>query len=203
MRNAVAALPKLGEGGQPSFVFAHILSPHPPFVLAADGSDRLPAGSYSLVDGNHWRRPGGGRSEADYQSRYRGQLQALNRLLLASIRELVASTRRPVAIFLASNHGPGSRLDFDEPLTGDVVERIANLQAYYWPGGHYDSLHSSLTPINGIRALLNAQLGTELPARPDRSFISSWGRPYELIDVTDELDRASLELTTDPTNPAN
>ena len=56
-----ATLEAYQRGPGRTFVFAHVLAPHPPFVLARDGSPLAPpAKPFSLAD---WRESGG-RSRA-------------------------------------------------------------------------------------------------------------------------------------------
>ena len=39
----------------PTFTFAHVVAPHPPFVFAADGSYRPERARAAFADGNGWR----------------------------------------------------------------------------------------------------------------------------------------------------
>jgi hypothetical protein len=54
--------------------------------------------------------------------------------------------------------------------------------AYHLPGGAAPPT-PGITPVNGARLLANAYLGTHLPPLADRSFFSTWNRPYVFIPV--------------------
>jgi len=60
----------------PKMVFAHIISPHPPFVFDAQGNAVQPPRSYSIGDGDDYR----GDWE-EYRQGYAGQVQFVNRML--------------------------------------------------------------------------------------------------------------------------
>ena len=66
-------------------------------------------------------------------------------------------------------------------------ERLGILLAIRFPDGNYSPLHSRLTPVNAMRAILNSALGLELGALPDRSYFSVPGQPYVFHDVTDQV----------------
>ena len=62
------------------------------------------------------------------------------------------------------------------------------MNAWYVPGGT-DALRlsQSQTPINTFPILFDRYFGLDYPLLPDRSFASSWGRPYGSMEITDRL----------------
>jgi hypothetical protein len=61
------------------------------------------------------------------------------------------------------------------------------------PGeGAADVVYEGITPVNLIRRVLNASVGTDLPALPDESYLSSDSDGRHLLtDVTGRTDRSS------------
>ncbi len=191
--------PALAAERAPLFVVAHVVAPHPPFVFDPDGNlpadvrtDRL----FSLVDGDHLH---GGRvlSPAEYRRLYVDQLRFVNRKVLELLDGIDARASRPVAVLLQSDHGPGSALRWEEPERTDLKERLAILGAYRLPGGAGRDLHDAMTPVNSLRAVLRGALGFDLPPVPDRSFFSTWSRPWEALPV-EEAGDGSLRLAPPP-----
>ena len=105
----------------PQFVFAHIVAPHPPFVFAADCGDGPAAPFYTMADGSDLIGPEG-ISRAQYVARYRDQIACVNAMLRRMLDALVprpgagaAAGGRPAIVILQSDHGPGSRLLWEDP----------------------------------------------------------------------------------------
>ncbi|MHB0935953.1 MAG: sulfatase-like hydrolase/transferase [Armatimonadota bacterium] len=175
-------LPAAADETGPVFIFAHILCPHPPFVL---GHDADPDRPYDIKDGNYFLLEGGTREE--YLAGYPAQLDDLNRLLMKVIDRLVKHSRRPTVIILQSDHGPGAYTDWDQPGRTDFQERMPNLCAIYTPDGPLPDLYQGITPVNTFRLLFNHYLHTDYPRLPDRCYFSTPARPFDFIDVTDRV----------------
>jgi hypothetical protein len=169
--------------GAPRFVFAHILLPHPPFSFNADGSARTTELPALFTDDALWFKSAQGTHES-YDAGYVDAVRFLNTRLLAVIR--AARSDRPSIFYIQGDHGPRS-----SPFSGsarDVRDRLGIMFAVRFPGGMYYPLHAGSTPVNGIRALLNRSLGTNLPALPDRSYFGNYSaHPFVLRDVSDSV----------------
>jgi hypothetical protein len=63
-------------------------------------------------------------------------------------------------------------------------ERLSILAALRFPDGEAPPMQRAMTPVNLYRAVLNRALGAALPTIEDRSYHSTWERPFEFIDVT-------------------
>ena len=158
----------------PKFVFAHLVVPHPPFVFLADGRPRTPDRPYLLRDGNET-----GMTTAEYVQGYTDQLIYLNtalRTLVVTIQE--RSSTAPV-IILQGDHGPGSRLNWDDPQRSDTWERHAILNAIDLRGEEDPALVAELTPVNTFRIVFNHVFGTAYPILENRSSYSAWRWPYD------------------------
>jgi hypothetical protein len=170
-----------GRAG-PKLVFAHLISPHPPFVFESDGRPR-PYGTqlFSLMDGNHF--PG---SRAEYVEGYRDQAQFVMNRLLSAIDAILSRPGPSPVIVLQGDHGPGSMWNWDDVASSDARERLGIFSAYRFPGNDGQGLTPHTSPVNGMRIMANRYLGTSLPILPDRSFASTWQRPFQLVPVSVE-----------------
>ncbi len=178
-RKVVASFDAL-EASVPSarrtFVFAHVIAPHPPFLFNADGSARAPSRPLlGFRDGSHF--PG---SRADYVAGYRDQAQYVVRRLTAIVTRLLDRPGPRPAIVIHGDHGPGSRLDWDDAARSDMRERLAIFSAYHLPDDG-PAPYATMTPVNGARALASRYFGVTLPYLPDRSYFSTWMRPFDVV----------------------
>ncbi len=163
----------------PKFVFIHIVAPHPPFVFDALGNPVTPP---ELVMRDGSRYPG---SKQDYINGYREQLLFINSQLEVMIDAILEQSETTPVIILQSDHGPGAYLDWASADNSCIIERTAILNAYLLPGVDHDLLYPEITPVNTFRLVLNATLGTDYQLLPDRTYMPTWDRPYDFIDVTE------------------
>jgi hypothetical protein len=168
----------------PHFLFAHILVPHPPFVFDRYGNEIVPKGDYSLFDGEAFLRTG---TREEYLRGYTDQLIFANNKLRIALDELIARSSRPTIIVLQADHGPGSLLHWQDCDNACLKERFSILNAYLLPDAGSTELYPEISPVNTFRVILNHYLGTNLDMLDDRSYFSTWGRPYAFSDVTDAI----------------
>ncbi len=183
---AFEQLGKMAGKPGPKFVFAHILSPHPPFVFDAAGQPIEPARSYTVKDGDDYRG-----SAEEYVEGYAGQVRFVNRMLEGTIDEILSKSKTPPVIIIQGDHGPGGYLDWESPAGSCLAERSAILNAYYLPGAAPGLLYPEITPVNSFRVVLNEYFGTELELLPDVTFFSSHRLPRQVIDINDERDSSA------------
>jgi Sulfatase len=158
-----------------TFVFAHLLVPHRPFVFALDGH---------YVDNDE-------RAEHPDAQNYIDQLRYLNRQILRVIDRLndVAAARRPV-IVLQSDEGFYSGLDEESDDVTDALleQHFGILEAFSFPGLSRTGLYDTITPVNVFRLLFDDYLGARLPLLPDRNYVfRDTPHLYDFIDVTDRV----------------
>jgi hypothetical protein len=159
----------------PRYTFAHIISPHPPFIFKADGTFAPPRRVFTMSDGSMY--PG---TASEYREGYRQQATYILRRAAAAAATVVASDPTAV-IIISGDHGP--RFGFsvlDAELT-DATEVLPVFLAIRWAARgsgapHVDSL------VNVYRAVLNQYLGAHLAMRAKRSFVSPLFRPYNLLE---------------------
>ncbi len=168
---------------RPSFVFTHVVAPHPPFVFDETGASAPHVGPFNQLDG----KPFYGRRAA-YQKGYGAQLRFLNTQVLKAIDGILsdsAADNRPI-ILIQGDHGPASHYD-PKGLDPDYVrERMAVLNAWYVPPGVELPLYDSVTPVNAFRLIFNALFDAGLPLAEDRSYYSTYDLPYAFREVDED-----------------
>lgn len=160
----------------PTFIFAHLMVPHPPYVFAEDGS-------FIQTE----------QSEEEEKKAYRDQLIFLNKKLEALIDDILTTSKHPPIIILQGDHGsrlePRGNIASPEKLYDWYIkERMGNLSAYYLPGGGKKALYDSITPVNSFRVIFNYYFGADFELLPDESYLAPpWGDGYDLIRVTNTI----------------
>ncbi len=130
----------------PKLVFAHLGSPHDPYIFSPDGE---------FVPDQEEFIPG-----------YRDAVRYLNGRLLTVVDALLANSANPPIIILQGDHGGGeTQTDF---------RRMHILNAYYLPEGGASSLYPQITPVNTFRLVFDAYFGGEFGLLQDVSYYSIW-----------------------------
>jgi hypothetical protein len=176
---AFDALETLAESPQRKLVFAHVVAPHPPFVLDRAGQPRRPPRPFSFRDGDHFDG-----SRAEYIEGYREQARYVIGRLTALVEKMGRTSGPAPVIVLHGDHGPGSNLQWDSAEESDLTERMAIFAAYAFPG-EIDPLPASTTPIGIARLMGRRYLGLALDELPDASYFSTWTEPYRFIPTDD------------------
>ena len=164
------------------FVFAHVFAPHPPFVFGPNGEVVQHTTPYELSDGSAFD----GTPE-EYVAGYRDQAQYINKLVLQAVDAILANSSQPPIIIIQGDHGPGAYLQWSSVDKSNVPERMAILNAYYFPDGDYQDLYPSISPVNSFRVILNKFFGTDLNILPDNHYFSTYSEPAQFINVNDRL----------------
>jgi hypothetical protein len=188
-------LPEIAQMPGPTFTFAHIVCPHPPFIFGEHGEDVSPYGKlYHLTDGNLFAAFYGDRNQ--YIKGYRNQATFITAQMELMINRILASSPQPPIIILQSDHGSGLGLDISSVDRSDVHERMSILNAYYLPEGEGAPIYETITPVNSFRIVLNKYFGAHLALLDDKSFYSTWEEPLNFTDVTDRVDAADERGST-------
>jgi len=167
----------------PKFVFAHILSPHPPFIFDGNGKYLTPDYPYSSWDASLF--PG---LKKEYITGYTDQMTFVNRKLEDAIDAILDNSEAPPVIVIQGDHGPGVYYDMLQLDDSCLSERFSILNAYYFPDGDYQSLYPEITPVNTFRVILNKYFDTSLDMIDDRNYFAGWLSPYQFTDVTAKVD---------------
>ena len=178
---ALDRLDEIPELPGPKYVFAHLVTTHPPYVHNEDGSFT-------------------GRDQVaelgDIES-YRRQLSYTNSRMLALMDRIIASDPDAV-IMLQADEGPfparyradGWNFDWREATEIELEEKFGILYAMRVPGADLEEhgFHDALTPVNAFRIIFNARFGTDLPLLPDTVLShTDLYHFYEMVDITDRL----------------
>ena len=177
------------SSARPMFVISHIVSPHPPFALAGDGSIRATADRFTYHDGDGY--PG---SRAEYVAGYSAQAVYVLDRTVRLVKNLIDRTPHSV-IVIHGDHGPGLGLVNTDVFRTDSWERLAIFSAYY-SGGRSLDVPEDMSPVNALRWAVNAGLGGSLELLPNRSYLSSYSQPYRWIEVPPALAPRQSDVDT-------
>jgi hypothetical protein len=167
---------ELAGAAQPTFVLAHLVLPHEPFLYRADCTHRDP----------YWPANAGKLGDEQANRGYLDQTNCVNRKLSELIDLILRRSRRPPVILLQSDHGHGrvGRLpDLRYMDAYRLKERMAAFTAYLLPGLASDSVGDSITPVNAVRLVLRQYFGADLPSIEDVSYWSSEDRPLDFARI--------------------
>jgi len=151
----------------PTFVFAHVNSPHPPFVFGPNGEPVQSKPGYTYDE---------------FVEAYRNQVTHVNKRMRIVIEKILSQSSRPSIIIVQADHGACFG-----PYPLNIPARMSILNAYYFPDQDYEALYEDITPVNTFRIVLNKYLGTDYELLEDRSYYSSPDHPYLFTDVTEEV----------------
>jgi hypothetical protein len=162
---AIAQVPKTPG---PVFVFAHVMTPHLPFVFDRECRplNRKTAGTVSK-----------GKLLP-----YVEQVECLNRMVLRLVTLLLEADVPPV-ILLQSDHGTKT-LRFGKAPTAEAIpvaaarERLGAFGAYYLPDHGAEAFGDSVTLVNVLGDVLRYYLGAKLPREPDDMYLSLGRAPF-------------------------
>jgi hypothetical protein len=174
-----------------SFVFAHLLAPHPPFLFNGDFhiKDGNYIGSYPFFNMSSM-------SDSLWVKGYSAQIDYVNQKALEVIDSQLSKSIQPI-IIIQSDHGMRNKIyqngDYNK-FDSDYLMRFTNFSAVYFPDQDYSMLYDSMSNVNTWRVVLNKYFGTEMEMLPDRNFDIDFNEPFKFIDITDRLDSIENSL---------
>jgi hypothetical protein len=155
----------------PKFVYAHLIFPHPPFVVDAEGNPLK-------------------NSPADELAAYADQITYLNQRLLVIIDQILENSEIPPVIILQGDHGATIAY---EDLEIDPALRLGILNAYYFPPAEDLAgtpertqellLYPSITPVNTFRLVFDQYFNSQYGLLEDLSIIGRQS-PYTKLTCT-------------------
>lgn len=166
---------KAASGSQPTFVFAHFLLPHEPYVFDAEG--------------NCLSRPES--RERGTKQGYVEQVRYANKVIRDLVTTLQAKKDRRSVIIIQADEGPFPETDvghtrtWREATEDELNIKMGILNAYYYPDQDYDLLYPTITPVNSFRMLFDKYFDAGLGQLPDRLVgFPNIFRIYEFFDIT-------------------
>lgn len=180
--NIFSEISSMTEIPGPKLVFVHIISPHPPFLFDENGENTTHKKAMEVADGSHLINEDG-ITKSQYIKMYKNQVIFVNNKLEEVVNELLVKSKQEPIIIIQGDHGPGSETDWENPQNTNYFERFSILNAYYLPGVKEDNLYNSITPVNTFRIIFNNYFGTDYKLLEDKSYFSTWSKPYRLINA--------------------
>jgi hypothetical protein len=143
-------LPLIPYISEPTFTYAHVDIPHPPYVFSPDGY---------LTDPGYFSAPVKGSINEDYfRKGFVYQVQYIDERILEISRLIIERSSSPPIIIVQADHG-----------TGDVNKHPI-LNAYFVPDAMRAALYPTISPVNTFRLLFNTSYGGEFELLPDDSY---------------------------------
>jgi hypothetical protein len=172
VRDTFLAFSLLPTDSRPVFGFAHVISPHVPYVL--DARCRAREHEYS-------------RSRDGYV----GQLRCVNRLVLGTVNELLRRSEIAPVIVLQGDHGTAF-LDYAGVRDARSVnlqaagERFSAFGAYYLPDRGRSVFGDTVAVVDVLAHVLRTYAGADLPQVPDEQYVSIDRAPFDMYRVHPE-----------------
>ncbi|WP_108482533.1 hypothetical protein [Oceaniglobus ichthyenteri] len=171
----------LDDLATPYFHYQHLLAPHPPFSLNADGSER-PVTTISYMDGNLAvaMLPKG---RADYIAGYRQKALYIENALL---QQIDAYPPGPKIVLIHGDHGPGAFLDHESAERTCMKERLRTFMAFYSnvPGVTFDELADGrLSTVNAYREIFGRLSSAAMHRSSVQSNYLTWSRPMDALAI--------------------
>ncbi len=172
----LAEIPKMEE---PTFVFAHLLIPHGPYVFDRNGNFL----SEKEV------------KVKSHKENYLEQLIFVNQKIKELVDVLLSSPEPPIIIIQADEGSYPERLRADTDKFNwkhasdlELREKYRILSSYHLPNVSREGLYSSITPVNSFRLIFNLYFGTQFELLPDESYAYINNQQiYNFINITDKV----------------
>ena len=167
----------------PKLVYAHIMSPHPPYVFGPDGEA---AGDFTLDSLNIFRSPW------DYGDGYLNQVKFINKRMIRVVESLLNKySNTPFVMIIQADHGPKFVRREDERPEEYYETRFNIMNTYLLPGGGSRLLYENISPVNTFRVIFNRYFQKDYPILQDKHYFSSNdAMPFNLREVTDKFRRS-------------
>ncbi|MCK4900427.1 MAG: sulfatase-like hydrolase/transferase, partial [Anaerolineales bacterium] len=175
-------IPEIAETiSGPKFVYAHIIFPHPPFIVKPEANSLQNSPSTELTA-------------------YADQITYLNSRLIEIVDTLIEKSDPDPVIIIQSDHG--ATVDY-KALGIDKSNRLGILNAYYLPpasirtksaginssgagstgDGQNTNLYSTITPVNTFRLIFDQYFNGNYGLLEDKSIIGRQS-PFTTLDCT-------------------
>ena len=133
----------------PKFVFAHIITPHWPYIFGPNGEPI--------------------HEHPDSVEGYRNQVLFINQRILPIIENILSSSSIPPIIIVQGDHGA---------VLDDPQRRMSILNAYFLPGDGAKGVYENISPVNTFRLVFRHYFSLDVPQLEDVSYYSTYEQPY-------------------------
>ena len=145
------------------FIYAHIVSPHTPYVFAANGEPINSDDPYTLMDAH----PG----QPENIKLYRDQVNYINQLVMEAIDQILSKSDSPPIIIIQGDHSSKVYSELNPPEEVDMRLHLPILNAYHLPDEGQSSIYPTITPVNTFRLLFNEYFGANFEMLEDKNYI--------------------------------
>jgi hypothetical protein len=180
IRHTLEALQNFEPGVSPTFLLAHLLAPHQPFVIGEDGGSVTPPRAFSFGAGVHF----GGTPE-EFARGYEAQARFLGLRIGILAEQWIAKSRargRDAVIIVHGDHNTRFTGNTFLPTAEEGYDLLPILLAIRW-GGTNVVPRPVTSLVNVYREFFRQYYGASLEHLPDRGFVSSYATPYRFLDV--------------------
>jgi hypothetical protein len=161
---------------RPQFVIAHLLLPHPPYLLDRKGN--------FVSEEEEQRR--------SWRVRYADQVLYTNRKLRELINTLLEDKANPPVIVLQPDEGHwplrywdrSDEFNYETASRTELLDKFQILNAYYLPGVPRKALYPSITPVNSFRLIFNHYFNAGFRLLPDRAYGRELKPVYHFVEIT-------------------
>jgi hypothetical protein len=161
----------------PFFVFAHIMSPHPPYLFGPNGESSNP--EFLSIGAASW----------DNKSGYVDQVQYINKKIIETVDKILLESDSAPVIIIQGDHGTptqlgGGGLRWNNINDDSIRERTSIFNAYYFPNINSEIIYDGITPVNSFRIVLNHYLNGNYELLEDKIYFSTYSDMLNFTDVT-------------------
>jgi len=164
--DALADIPDIKE---PTFVFAYLNSPHPPFLFDRDGNP---------VRSPLFQEPDPAEQLRRRHQAYLEQLIFITKKVEILVGEILSKSDVPPIIILQADTGPGSYIRqpgwelIEDPF---MQERWKIFNVYFLPNNGKKHLYETITPVNSFRLVFNLYFDANYDLLEDKSYAGGPG----------------------------
>ena len=183
----VCALDKFSESGnifsEPTFVWAHVMLPHPPWIFGPNGEEITPGNPLLITDNPEFREGGW-----EPRQQYIQQLQFANKKTIQLVDQILEDDPFSI-IIVQGDHGTAWELDdWENPSEKDVYQRLRNFDAIYFPDSDKRThLKDDRTLVNTFRTIFNVYFGSQYEILENKMYWHTFEKPYSFEDVTEYI----------------
>lgn len=148
--DSISSLEMLQETKKPTFIYAHIMIPHGPFMFGKDGKKT----SFFI----------------NVKEGYLDQILYVNKRIMKVIDGILMKSKTKPIIIVQGDHG---MREMTEDHKKNVKLAMSILNAYYLPDNGEKELYDSISPVNSFRVIFNKYFKTDYKLLPDKSYYST------------------------------
>ena len=164
---------------KPKFIFAHIMSPHPPYVFDKNGIIDVNTKTVDKIYENPYLNT----------ESYVNQLIYTNDKIINLVNMIMNSSFNEPIVIIQSDHGSFFTYKSEKfSLKEKVNERMKNFNALYLPSLTENTIYDSISNVNTFRVILKEYFNQNIDLLEDKSYWSTYEKMFELEDITKLLE---------------